>query len=308
MSSCHVCASPSFDRLLSVDRSNFDVRRCRSCGFVYLSSWEKSLAEADALYDYYRGLTVADLNRRHSPENRARQRKLLKELARHTNGRSLLDVGCGDGQLLRTARDQGWDAFGIDLSAGAIRLCQELGLQATQTDFFDSSLDGRRFDVIVMSELLEHVPSPQRFLQRAKDLLADRGVLYLTTPNFGSLARRLLREDWSVIHAEHIGYLERSTLRSMAVEGAGFREIRIDANNVAPSTLVAWWRGRGATPAGSVSEAHREMRRGLDQRLRRAFRQSPLLTISKDLVNLLVSRAGLGDTLVAWFQKPPTAA
>jgi 2-polyprenyl-3-methyl-5-hydroxy-6-metoxy-1,4-benzoquinol methylase len=285
--------------------ANLTLQRCGSCGFVYLSSWEQSLANANGLYDYYARITDADLARRHSPENRARQQALLRELARYTRGRRLLDVGCGDGQLLRTATEEGWETWGIDLSPGAIRLCQKLGLRASQTDFFDTSLDEESFDVIVMSELIEHVPSPQRFLERAKELLTERGVLYLTTPNFGSLARRLLREDWSVIHPEHIGYFERSTLRTMAVEGAGFREIRIDANNIAPSTLVAWWRGRGATPAGSVSEAHRVMRQGLDQRLRRAFRQSRFLTVSKDLLNLLVSRAGLGDTLTAWFQKTP---
>jgi 2-polyprenyl-3-methyl-5-hydroxy-6-metoxy-1,4-benzoquinol methylase len=271
---------------------------------VYLSSWEQSIGQSDKLYDYYERITEEDLGRRHSQENRSRHRQILSELAQYANGRTLLDVGCGDGQLLQTATEEGWDALGIDLSHAAIRLCQQRGLRASRTDFFDSSLDEQRFDVIVMSELLEHVPSPQRFLKRAEMLLEDQGVLYLTTPNFGSLARRLLGEAWSVIHPEHIGYFERSTLRAMAVEDTRFREIRIDANNIAPSTLVAWWRGRGAPRAGTTAETHRATRQGLDQRVRRAFHQSRLLTISKDLLNLPVSRAGLGDTLVAWLQKP----
>jgi 2-polyprenyl-3-methyl-5-hydroxy-6-metoxy-1,4-benzoquinol methylase len=305
VAACHVCTSPSFERVLSVDGGNLDIHRCGSCDFVYLSSWERSLAKSEALYDYYGELTEEDLARRHSPENRSRQVKLLKKLSRYAKGRTLLDVGCGDGQLLQTATEEGWDALGIDLSPAAIRLCQQRGLRASGTDFFGSSLDDQRFDVIVMSELLEHVPSPQRFLKRAKELLEDQGVLYLTTPNFGSLARRLLGEAWSVIHPEHIGYFERSTLRTMAVDETGLREIRIDANNIAPSTLVAWWRGRGTGTANATAEAHRETRRGLDQRLRRAFHRSHLLTISKDLLNLPVSHAGLGDTLVAWLQKPP---
>lgn len=291
--------------MLSGASVDLEVNRCKSCGFVYLSSWEQSLEQSDRLYDYYGRLSEGDLKRRHSPENHARQQKLLQRLAVYTRGRKLLDVGCGDGQLLQTATDEGWEAVGIDLSEGAVRLCDRRGLSAFHTDFFDSSLDARRFDVVVMSELIEHVPCPQRFLRRAEELLEDDGVLYLTTPNFGSLARRMLAENWSVIHPEHIGYFERPTLRKMVSEETRFREIRIEANNIAPSTFLAWLPRRSTGAAGTTVEAHRETRRGLDQQLRRAFHQSLVLGASKNLLNHAISRAGLGDTLVAWLQKPP---
>jgi 2-polyprenyl-3-methyl-5-hydroxy-6-metoxy-1,4-benzoquinol methylase len=154
-----------------------------------------------------------------------------------------------------------------------------------------------------MSELIEHVPSPQRFLRRAEELLEDGGVLYLTTPNFGSLARRMLGEAWSVIHPEHIGYFERSTLKRMASAETTLREIKIEANNIAPSTFVAWLRRRSTQTTRTAVEVHRETRRGLDQRLRRAVHRSRVLGASKELLNHAISRAGLGDTLVAWLQK-----
>jgi len=291
--------------VLSGASGNLDVNRCKSCGFVYLASWEQSLAKSQELYDYYGRLSEADLTRRYSPENRARQQELLTALAGHTRGRRLLDVGCGDGQLLQTAKDEGWDAVGIDLAETAILLCHRRGLTASKTDFFDGSLDEKRFDVIVMSELIEHVPSPQRFLKRAEELLDAGGVLYLTTPNFGSLARRMLGETWSVIHPEHIGYFERSTLRKIASEQTRLREIKIEANNIAPSTFVGWLRARGAPTTGEAAEMHRDTRKGIDQRLRRAVLRSRSLGTTKDLLNHAISRAGLGDTLVAWLQKPP---
>ena len=304
MPACHVCASRSFEPVLSVPERDLDVHRCTSCGFVYLASWERSIQSVELLYDYYSQLTEDDVIQRHSPENRARQQKLLRSLAGHVRGRRLLDVGCGDGQLLQTANDEGWDAFGIDLSEAAIGLCRKRGLNASKTDFFSESLNGRRFDVIIMSELIEHVPSPQRFLKRAEELLNLGGVLYLTTPNFGSLARRALSESWSVIHPEHIGYFERSTLRNMVLAETGLREMRIEANNIAPSTIVAWLRRRRPPTASAGAATHRQMRRGLDQRLRRALHRRPALSLAKELLNRVVSRAGLGDTLVAWLQKP----
>lgn len=302
---CHVCTSPSYERVLSADAGELEINRCEACGFVYLASWEQSVESFEDLYDYYERLGERELASRHSRENQARQKNLLKKLGGYTEGRRLLDVGCGYGQLLQTAKDEGWDAAGIDLSEAAVVLCQRRGLAAHRTDFFDRTLDEQRFDVIVMSELIEHVPSPQRFLKRAEELLSAGGVLYLTTPNFGSLARRILGEAWSVIHPEHIGYFERSTLRKMTRAETGLREIAIEANNIAPSVVIALLGARGAPSRGAATRMHRETRRGLDQQLRRAIHRNRMLRASKALLNHTVSRAGLGDTLVAWLQKPP---
>ena len=282
------------------------MNRCQSCGFVYLANWEQSIAKAEQLYDHYDRFSDEDVKRRYTPENRARQQTLLNALASYTRGRKLLDVGCGMGQLLETAKDEGWDARGIDLSDAAIQLCRGRGLSAFKTDFFDGSLDEQCFDVIVMSELIEHVPSPQRFLKRVEALLAPDGVLYLTTPNFGSLARRLLAASWSVIHPQHVGYFERSTLSKMASEETSLREIKIEANNIAPSTVVTWLRRRRTPTVRAAQQMHRETRQGLDQQMRRVVRRSRVLSASKALLNSAVSLAGLGDTLVAWLQKPPT--
>jgi SAM-dependent methyltransferase len=185
-----------------------------------------------------------------------------------------------------------------------VNLCKMRGLSATQTDFFDASLDDQRFDAIIMSELIEHVPAPARFLRRAYELLEDDGLLYLTTPNFGSLARRLLGEAWSVIHPEHIGYFNRRTLRRMATREAGLREIKIEANNISPSTLVALvHRSRGESRHAG-SEAHRNARTGVDQRLRRTIQGNRVLSTTKEGLNSALTLTGLGDTLVAWLQKP----
>jgi len=301
---CHVCDSPDSKLVLSREHDGLEVRRCASCGFAYLGSWSDSLGRAEELYDYYASLDAGASSLRHSSENRERQLELLERFSEITRGKRLLDVGCGDGQLLSTATEAGWVARGIDLSEAAISLCKARGLCASRTDFFSPELDDERFDVIVMSELIEHVPSPQRFFQRAERLLHEGGLLYLTTPNFGSLSRRALGAAWSVLHEEHIGYFERASLRKVATSSTSLRELRIDAFNITPSTFVALARGaRGARREQAV-QSHRQGRQGLDQELRRALRKSRVLSASKDLVNRGISRAGVGDTLVAWFQKP----
>jgi 2-polyprenyl-3-methyl-5-hydroxy-6-metoxy-1,4-benzoquinol methylase len=299
---CHVCSSTRSEPVLRAIGG--ELRRCASCGFVYLATWEESLARADELYDYYAEIDEDASKLRHSAQNRRRQQQLLGRLGSLVQGKSLLDVGCGDGQLLSTAGDEGWEATGIDLSPHAVRLSRARGLRASKTDFFDESIDSQRFDVIVMSELLEHVPGPQRFMQRAEALLEEGGVLYLTTPNFGSLSRRMLAEEWSVVHPEHVGYFERNTLHAMTTQNTGFRTLEIEARNIAPSTFIAWASRKRDAHEGAAAAAHRATREGADQRLRAILERSRALGLSKTLVNRALSRTGLGDTLVAWLQKP----
>ena len=301
---CHACTSQKFARLLGTTDGSLRLNRCLSCGFVYLASWQQSLERFGELYEYYGGLSEEDVRLRHSPQNQARQRELLKALALYSRRRRLLDVGCGEGQLLQTAQEEGWTSIGIDLSEAAIRLCRERGLSVSRRDLFDPSLDDKRFDAVVMSELIEHVPAPGRFFSRAEELLDEGGILYVTTPNFGSLARRMLGADWSVIHPEHIGYFERSTLKATVLEQTGLQVVKIDADNITPSTFVAWLQRGSGRSTESATESHRKARQTIDQALRRAMYRSRLLRVSKELVNDVISRTGLGDTLVGWFQKP----
>jgi hypothetical protein len=90
----------------------------------------------------------------------------------------------------------------------------------------------------------------------------------------------------------------------MVSEETGLREIKIEANNITPSTFVAWLRRQGAQSPRAAAAAHRKARRSVDQKLRRAVHQNRVLSVSRRLVNHVVSRTGLGDTLVGWFQKP----
>lgn len=112
-------------------------------------------------------------------------------------GTRFLDVGANYGFATRYARDVlGWDALGVEPSYSGRRGARELGVEIL--DFFveaETEL-GRDFDVILASEVVEHVPDPRAFLRAMRAHLAPGGVLLLTTP-----AAEIVRpetEQWAV--------------------------------------------------------------------------------------------------------------
>jgi hypothetical protein len=108
----------------------------------------------------------------------------LSELDRPA-GTRFLEVGCGFGFGLDFARRAlAWDVVGLDPSpfAAAGRACLGLPIKSRYLVHNDPDL-GDRFDVVMASEVIEHVPSPPTFVRTLYDALREGGSLVLTTPD-----------------------------------------------------------------------------------------------------------------------------
>jgi SAM-dependent methyltransferase len=126
---------------------------------------------------------------------------------------SILDLGCWVGFLLAVARERGWDTLGVEPSEFASAYARErLGLEVIRDDLFEADLGGRRFDAVVMGDVIEHLPRPADALDRMAEMLNPGGIAYLALPNAGSrLARRMGARWWSVIPT-HVQYFTRPSL------------------------------------------------------------------------------------------------
>lgn len=139
----------------------------------------------------------------------------------------LLDVGCGAGFLLDAARELGWAVQGVELSPFAAEQAQrELGLPVFQGELGEAQFPAGHFDIVVMRELLEHVPDPLGLLREARRVLRGDGVLFVQVPNdLDGVRMRLWRRVWWMIPPLHLYYFDRGTLGAF-LERAGFRVVR----------------------------------------------------------------------------------
>jgi 2-polyprenyl-3-methyl-5-hydroxy-6-metoxy-1,4-benzoquinol methylase len=118
--------------------------------------------------------------------------RMVERVARHCapQGR-WLDVGFGNGSLLFTAEEFGFDPVGIDLRPSSVEAMHKLGFEAHCVDMADYGEDGS-CSVVSMADVLEHMPFPQRGLEAARRLLKPGGILFVSMPHYNCAAWRLL--------------------------------------------------------------------------------------------------------------------
>lgn len=146
----------------------------------------------------------------------------LRELRGMQAGR-LLDVGCGKGRFLASARQAGWDVVGVEFAEQlAAEARDHYGLDVKLGDFLEAPLEGP-FDVVTMWHVLEHLPRPADAVARSRDLLRPAGRLVVSVPNIESLQAKLSGSNW--FHLDLPRHLFHFTPRSLhrLVERHGFR-------------------------------------------------------------------------------------
>lgn len=142
---------------------------------------------------------------------------------------TLLEVGCGSGRFLDRMRRRGWQVHGTDFDpAVAARVQRRFGLRVDVGD----DLAGFRYaagsyDVVAMSQVIEHLADPMSQLRECFRVLRPGGRLVLTTPNALAMAHRLYGRNWRGLEPpRHLQVFTPAALER-CVGMAGFREARL---------------------------------------------------------------------------------
>ena len=152
------------------------------------------------------------------------------------------------------------------------------------------------FDVVCSFEVIELLVEPGIELDRFKAILRPGGLLYVTTPNFNCLARRLRPREWNVVnYPEHLMYFTPRTIARMA-EQHGFRTLWVTTTGI---SLARWMTGRRVADA-QVKQQSKQRQEDLRARLE----SRPLLRVAKSMLNGALDLFKVGDSLKAGFQKP----
>ena len=126
---------------------------------------------------------------------------------------SLLDLGCGDGKLVKMAKERGIKAVGIDEKQG--QTVEKF--EVTNLEFFD---------VISMYHVLEHIKNPVKQLKRIKKWLKPNGVLVVEVPLTGNLSEKWLGDDYLIYWDKtHVNFWTKDEFLRILDE-AGLRVVK----------------------------------------------------------------------------------
>jgi 2-polyprenyl-3-methyl-5-hydroxy-6-metoxy-1,4-benzoquinol methylase len=225
---CPLCRKDNESLLLRPDR--LPVAHCADCHLWYVSR----LPPADEILKFYQGYWFSfrpkDLSQRYATSLLSGKDPLrgdirlnrLSVLAGGLEGRRLLEVGCGAGELLVAAKHRGATVFANDVSNEACTFVgEQLGIPVFQGELSDSRFTHQfgQMDIIVMSDLIEHPVEPIATLEAALNILRPGGLLLLLTPNgsaAGDNVHSATRWVGFRVDLEHLQYLSTGTISVLA--------------------------------------------------------------------------------------------
>ncbi len=255
---CPACVGTTAHRLL-YSKNGCDILQCTACGLGradasvagfdpsrYYTGDYFSGGHADGYADY---LGAEPVLRRHFAH-------MIDFLLQYRKAGRLLDVGCAYGFFLQEAKRH-FEVAGIELAEDAAAHARGQGLHVLSGVADETSLAQLGpMDVIVLLDVVEHLPSPAETLALCARSLNPGGIMLITTGDFASFFARLAGEHWRLMTPpQHLWFFTPESMRRMAPSlGLCLESIDHPWKSV-PLSLITFQLGRmfgiRAGPSGS---------------------------------------------------------
>lgn len=224
---CPVCASSEIEQIFSaidntVSGKQFYIVECKICQLQFTQDAPGELAIADyykssnyishtnsnkgfvnKLYQWVRNITIGN------------KKYLIKKITKQKKG-VLLDMGCGTGFFAASMKNSGWDVTGIEPDSETRKLALSLNkIELFSTDIF-YELPEKRFDVITLWHVLEHVHSLKSTIVQLHKLLKENGKLIIAVPNRNCYDAEFYQAHWAAYDVpRHLYHFNFQSMKAM---------------------------------------------------------------------------------------------
>lgn len=212
-----LCGGTEFDQVATYDRYRIwqPVSLCRHCG---LMACRPRMANDTIAWfygsDVYRRLYNSDRMLPHTPdkflaraESMSWRRDTIKTSVDYDRVERVGEIGCGAGWNLWAFHQDGKSVVGVDYSPELTAAGRAMGMDIRQGTM--EALAGERFDVLILSHVLEHMPDPAEALAQGAELLAENGVFYIEVPDARDICLGMFQ-------SAHVWYFTPTRLRHLA--------------------------------------------------------------------------------------------
>jgi SAM-dependent methyltransferase len=199
-------------------KNSCDILQCTQCGLGHAQ------AGSFDVHGYYTEDYFSGARRDGYADYRASEPVLRREFARtvqfirrfRSSGR-LLEIGCAYGFFLQEA-GRFYNVAGIEIAEAAVAFCQARGLSVATGVADDPTLAQLgMFDVIVLLDVVEHLPDPQGTLTLCRQYLNPGGVILITTGDFASFYARVAGPRWRLMTPpQHLWFFTPQSIQRLS--------------------------------------------------------------------------------------------
>lgn len=151
--------------------------------------------------------------------------------------KKVLDVGCSTGKLSKKLMKNGCEIFGIEIDEESAKIaknhCKEVII--ADVDLIESlPYPNEYFDVIIFSDILEHLKSPSDALKKFREYLKNDGYIIVSIPNIANWKIRLellfgnfRYRSYGILDETHLKFFTKKSVKKLFLDG-GFKIVKLE--------------------------------------------------------------------------------
>ena len=242
---CQICGHSEFTVYLELrdwflTQEYFVICRCNHCDFHFTNPrpFGVDLNRYYQSEDYISHTTqkLSILNRMYLIARYIAVRSKFKRIVKLAKGKSILDIGCGTGELLNHFKNNGWQTMGIEPNEKA----RNFATSKYNLDIYEESeiknIMPYSYDVITMWHVLEHVVDLNKRIEDIKRILKKGGTLFVALPNHRALDAKIYEKHWAAYDVtRHLYHFSRSTTKKL------FEKHQLTVNEIIPMKQDAYY-------------------------------------------------------------------
>jgi len=206
---CPYCKSKKYSKWGKEIR-NFYAVECADCSLVYLKNPLNDKMQ-NLYYSKYATYVHQKLNIKKKQRKVMYQIELdyfIKCVNNFNKLKEVLDVGCGGGFFLDLIKKYKKKTYGLEISEDSYEIAKKKH-KMYFGKFNKKIFKKKKFDLIILRGVLEHVPNPKKYIYNAQKILKKNGYVFITaTPDIKSISANLFKERWTQHRPEsHILHL-----------------------------------------------------------------------------------------------------
>ncbi|WP_317897328.1 class I SAM-dependent methyltransferase [Aurantibacillus circumpalustris] len=224
---CSVCGNKDAKQFsLKYEKENFAVVTCNSCSFHFIPPYYRKKIE----YTQYKNSDVTTAVRAGNNWIKIQRHKLrFKFIQKFIKSGKLFDLGAGWGHFMLAGKELGYDVYGVEISEQPYLYCvNDLKLPVDHIDFFEMD-EAKKFDLITMWDVLEHIDKANDFLAKCSKLTKPGGYLFLQVPQIDSYFAKRHKDNWKMMGLDHVNYFGKDTIKQILANN-GYELVKIKSS------------------------------------------------------------------------------